>query len=130
MQRVRGPRPYRDPAAPATGRGTLVVVVRPTNAPERGLGHAAVALAPDGPLTQPRAAATDTDGVARLDSVPVGPYRIRVRRIGYRPLEVPLRIEEGCPQRAEVYLEPSPNCLFECPQVPARVTLTSCEPAT
>ena len=127
---VRGPRPYRDPARPGPAVGTLIVAVRTTDAPEGGLHGAAVSGARPGAAGAAFGAHTDPAGVARFDSLPAGAYVLRVRRIGYRPLDVRLTVRGDCPQRVEAYVEPHPNCLLECPQVPARVTVTSCDPAT
>jgi hypothetical protein len=128
---VAGPRPYVDPAAARTGRGALVVAVRASDTPERGLEEAAVSVeVAGGGGRAARGAWTAADGVARLDSVPAGAYVLRVRRIGYKAHAVPVTVRADCPQRVEVYLEPAPSCLFDCPQVPARATITTCAPAT
>ena len=125
-----GPAPYSDPAAPRTGRGSLIVAVRPSDAPERGVDHASISL--EGPGGRPLGigALAGADGVARLDTVPVGAYTLRVRQVGYKAHAVPVTVREDCPQRVEVYLELAPMCLFTCPQVPARATVTTCAPAT
>lgn len=125
---VAGPRPYIHPAALRAGRGTLVIAVRSSAAPERGLEQATVALEAGG--GRPQGAWTGADGVVRLDTIPAGAYILRVRRIGYKEHAVRVTVRADCPQRVEVFIEPAPNCLFACPQVPARATLTTCAPKT
>ena len=127
---VVGPAPYRYPAAPPSNRGTVVVAVRVSDAPERSLAQAAVVLVASDDDRRVASASTGLDGVARLDSVPVGDYSLRVLRVGYKAHTLPVSVRGDCPQRVEVHLELAPTCLFPCPQVRARATVTICAPAT
>ena len=125
--------------ADAHGRtepGSLTVIVRESGRPERVLWGAEVVLGtPGGSLRQdfqdaPYRARTASDGIARLDSLPPGAYVLRARLPGFAVHTVALEVQAGCPQRAEVYLMPTPSCLFSCPQLPARATITTCQRAT
>ena len=116
--------------------GSLTVIVRESGRPERVLWGAEVVLtAPGGTVRQdfqdaPYRARTASDGIARLDSLPAGAYVLRARLVGFAAHSVALEVQAGCPQRAEVYLMLTPTCLFSCPQIPPRATITTCRPAT
>ena len=120
------------PAAPVAHSDTLstpasvVVVVRSSSSPEQTVGYATVVLQRDG--HGPIGVRTGADGVARLDTVPVAAYVIRAYRLGYDQYTVPMAARAGCAQHVEIYLKPHMTCLFTCPQVPARATITTCAP--
>ena len=123
-------------AARRVDRGSLTVVVRESGRPERVVWGAEVVLrAPGGTVRQdfldaPYRARTADDGIAHFDSLPAGVYVLRTRFPGFAVHTVKLEVRAGCPQRAEVYVMPTPSCLFSCPQVPPRATITTCRVTT
>ena len=50
-----------------------------------------------------RAARTSPNGIYTLDSVPIGPHIVQVRRLGYRPLYFAVTLKPG--ERREVDIE-------------------------
>jgi protocatechuate 3,4-dioxygenase beta subunit len=76
----------------------------------------------------PIGAYTDSTGHASFPTLPPGTYRLQVRRLGYAAHAVPLMLPSGCPMVVEVYLGIQSTCLFDCPAMPAHVTVTTCAP--
>ncbi|MCC6241938.1 MAG: hypothetical protein IT353_03815 [Gemmatimonadaceae bacterium] len=69
---------------------------------------------------------TDAYGVAKLDSLPMGEYRIAVRRIGYVSAVVSIAVVAGCREDLELYIPPDAVGLVMSPRMPHRATLTAC----
>lgn len=93
--------------APAPGGG---VEGRVTSAVGRPLVAADVSVERPGTAPVGRAT-TGTDGAWRITHLEQGPYRVTVRRVGYRPLVQEIQIESGRTVRLTVVLEPVPFTL-------------------
>jgi Carboxypeptidase regulatory-like domain len=109
----------------------LTVLVRQADDPRVSVQGAAVVVHPAGATAAgPTAigAYSDSTGHASFATLPPGEYRLLVRRIGYAAHTVPLTLPSGCPVAVEVYLGMQFTCLFQCPAMPAHVTVTTCAP--
>jgi hypothetical protein len=58
-----------------------------------------------------RIARTDPSGMYRFDSLPAGTYRLRVRRLGFLPMEEEIRLREGETRALDIALVPRPRIL-------------------
>jgi TonB family protein len=81
--------------APASG--TIVATVQDSS----GAGIANAELIVDGTATR---GVTDEHGELRLTSVPLGPARLTVRRLGFRPITVRVTVGSGAPATTTVRL--------------------------
>ena len=109
--------------------GSLIVIPRPVDWPERALPAAYVQLEKDGvPVSRPITSAPRTNalGLLRLDNLAPGNYVVRIASLGFRPDLVQAEVVAGCVARLEVYLATAPFCEFACQVTPARAVLTTC----
>lgn len=90
------------PAEPGSIEGT-VSGAHPAEV--RPLPHAWVSL-PGGPASA--STSTDSAGGYRLTGVPAGVRRLRIERLGYRPLELRVRVPSGRSVRLDLELRPLP----------------------
>ena len=87
-----------------------------------------------------RQARVDTLGLAHIDSLPAGYWRLEGRRIGYQPFSTVVRSIPGCRTTIELYLAGEIYCLShsDCTAffweqlqkaTPPRAVITTCIPA-
>jgi hypothetical protein len=90
----------QQPGAPASITVTGIITDATTGAPV----IAAEVLLPDVRLL----GSSNTEGRFRIANVPVGPQRVQVRRLGYRPLELTVVVSGSMPSPLEIRMEPDP----------------------
>ncbi len=123
--------------------GHLSVVVRSVQSPLLSLGGANVRgsrVDGDSAKHALRQARVDTLGLAHIDSLPAGYWRLEGRRIGYQPFSTVVRSIPGCRTTIELYLADEIYCLShsDCTAffweqlqkaTPPRAVITTCIPA-
>jgi len=119
--------PYRSAAkSPAQ----LLVVVRDGDEPDRALPGATVYLGRDNTNLQSAStlhASSNADGVVTFERLDPGEYAVLVRRLGYASFQFVVNLRPQCREVLEIYVGTQPLCLFECPSIPGRAVLTTCD---
>jgi hypothetical protein len=108
----------------ARGAGQLEVLVHSTDRPTQLLSDAQVLIRVNARDTVRRA--TNPQGFARFDSLPVGDHEMIVRRIGYGVARAVVPVKPGCRTDAEAYISISAIGINPPPPMPGRVTITTC----
>lgn len=122
---------FRDSSLARARLGHVSVVVRAVDDPTDGLLRATVRVwrvGVDSTRFGRREASADTLGVARIDSLPEGDWRVEGFRIGYKRYNIIVRSVPGCRTVVELYLAYAPFCEFECTTTAPRSVVTTCTP--
>ena len=124
----------RDVVDVRAGIGHVIVILRDVIAPGSSITGAHVyflrSLEERSRLSGPPLV-SDPEGHVSIKAVPAGDRFLFVRAIGYRALQIPIKVVAGCTAQVEVYLAQDPWCLGEsrdCLAAPPRATLTVCKP--
>ena len=119
-------RSYIDADLAARRLGHLEVAVRSTDRPTQAVQGAQVLAIRSPHDTLRRVFVTDDHGVAKLDSLPIGEFLIRAKRIGYVPAVVSVAVVAGCRVDMELYVAPDAVGLEVPPRMPSRAAVTTC----
>ena len=117
---------WEDPELAARGLGRLEFSVRVADRPAQKVAQAQVQVKLRGAETPWRQIMTDEQGLARIDSIAVGRYELRVRAIGYAPAHSEAVVSPGCRTDVEVYIGVSAIGIAPPPPEPGRTRVTTC----
>ena len=117
---------WEDPELAAMGLGRLEFAIRVADRPAQKVAQAQVLVKLSGAAGPWRQLVTDEQGIARLDSIAVGRYELRVRAIGYAPAQSEATVSPGCRTDVEVYIGISAMGIAPPPPEPGRVRVTTC----
>ena len=117
---------WEDPELAAKGLGRLEFAIRSADRPAQKVSEALVLVKLSGTQNPWKQVMTDEQGIARFDSIAVGRYELRVRRIGYGPANSEAIVSPGCRTDVEVYIGISAMGIAPPPPEPGRVRVTTC----
>ena len=117
---------WEDPELAARGLGRFEFSVRAADRPAQKVAQAQVLVKVIGARNPWTQVMTDEQGLARLDSIAVGRYEIRVRAIGYGPAHSDAMVSPGCRTDVEVYIGLSAIGISPPPPEPGRMRVTTC----
>ena len=124
----------RDVVDVRAGIGHVLVILRDVIAPSRSIAGAHVYFLrtlEERSRMSGSPVVSDKEGHVSIQAVPAGDRFLFVRAIGYKALQIPIKVVAGCTAQVEVYLAQDPWCLGEsrdCMAAPPRATLTVCKP--
>lgn len=116
---------FADATLAAGGLGRLDVVMRSAERPTQSLEGASVLLVRV-PHDTLRRMTTDARGLVPFDSLPVGSYRVTVRRIGYWRADAQASVSAGCRTDLEVYVGLQATGFGDLPRMQTRTVATTC----
>ena len=117
---------WEDLELAARGLGRLEFAIRTADRPTQKVAQAQVQVKLSGATGPWKQIMTDEQGIARLDSIAVGRYELRVRAIGYAPAHSEAIVSPGCRTDVEVYIGISAIGIAPPPPEPGRVRVTTC----